>query len=118
MPKQRDSGATLLELVAVLGIITILVSLLMPAMFNSKRAAQKAACKANARNIELLNKVGVPVVYPKKYDDHTSIFEGSRGYVEIDYPYHRKQLILFVNCFDCHDITDPWEPVYEFVTVY
>ena len=110
---------TILELLVVLTIITILTSLLAASFAEAKIAGQRGACLANSRTVESLNLIGVPVVYPQKRPfPYSSRFEGKEGYVEVQFPYGRKETILFVNCFDCHNIDDPWEPVYELITVY
>ena len=110
---------TVVELLVVMGIITILVSLLATSMARSKNAGQRGACLANSRTIESLNLVGVPVVYAQKYEyPFWSPFEGKEGFVEVRFPYGRKETILFVNCFDCHDQSDPFEPVHGLITVY
>ena len=111
-------GFTLLELLLVLVIIAIITSLLLPATAGTKLAAQKAACKANARTIQSLNLVGVPVVYAQRYPyPFASPFEGKRGYVDFKYG-KKSQLMLFVNCFDCHTASDPFDLVHEFVPIY
>tara|TARA_Y100001938_G_scaffold93512_1_gene128153 strand:+ start:424 stop:777 length:354 start_codon:yes stop_codon:yes gene_type:complete len=116
----RDAmGMTLIELLVVIAIISILVSLLATSFARAKVAGQRGACLANARTIESLNTVGVPVVYAQKYDwPYWSLFEGKEGYVEVRFPRNRKQTYLFVNCFDCHDASDPFEPVHRLVTIY
>ena len=110
---------TLIELLVTMAIISILVSLLATSISRAKEAGQRGACVANARTIESLNTVGVPVVYAQEYDyPYWSPFEGKEGYVEVHFPYGRRETILFVNCFDCHDKDDPFEKVHELVTVY
>jgi len=110
---------TIIELLVALCIITVLTSLLADSFAKAKIAGQRGACLANSRTIESLNTIGVPVVYPQKRPfPYTSRYEGKEGYVEVRFPYGQKETILFVNCFDCHDINDPWEPVYELITVY
>ena len=110
---------TVLELLIVLGIISILTALLATSFARAKQAGQRGACLANSRTIESLNMVGVPVIYPERRPyPYTSPFEGNRGYVKLEFPYGRKETVLFVNCFDCHDIKDRWEPVHRLITVY
>ena len=110
---------TILELLLVVSIVLILLSLLASAFASAKVAGQRGACLANARTIESLNLVGVPVVYAQEYEfPFWSPFEGKRGYAEVGYLYGRSETVLFVNCFDCHDKDDPFEPVHSLVTVY
>ena len=110
---------TLMELVSVMAIISILVSLLAGSVARAKVAGQRGACKANSRTIKSLNTVGVPVVYAQDYEwPYWSPFEGKEGYVEVRFPHGKKETFLFVNCFDCHDKDDPFEPVHSLVTVY
>ena len=108
-----------MELLVVMAIITILVALLAPGMAKSKASGRRGACLANARTIKSLLMAGVPVIYAQDYEyPYWSPFEGKRGYAEIFYPHGRKDTVLFVNCFDCHDRLDPYEPLHEFITVY
>lgn len=110
---------SIVELLVVVGIITILTAMLATSFARAKLAGQRGACLANARTIESLNLVGVPVVYPEKRPyPYTSPFEGKEGYVKIEFPYGRTETILFVNCFDCHDLKDRWEPVHRLIAVY
>lgn len=110
---------TLIELLTVMAIISILVSMLATSISRAKEAGQRGACLANARTIESLNLVGVPVVYAQTYEyPFWSPFEGKEGYVEVRFPYNKRETILFVNCFNCHDLSDPFEPVHELITVY
>jgi|ETNvirenome_6_85_1030632.scaffolds.fasta_scaffold02439_8 prepilin-type N-terminal cleavage/methylation domain-containing protein len=114
-----SKGFTLIELLVSLTIISILTALLATSISRAKVAGQKGACIANSRTIESLNIVGVPVVYAQEYEwPYWSPFEGKEGYVDVWFDVGIKETVLFVNCFDCHDKDDPWEPVHEFVTVY
>ena len=116
---QLVKSFTIIELLMVMAIISILVSLLASSMARAKEAGQRGACAANARTIKSLNTVGVPVVYAQDYEwPYWSPFEGKEGYVEVKFPYGRSETVLFVNCFDCHDQSDPFEPVHELITVY
>ena len=113
------SAFTNLELLVVLVIITILTSLLATSLIRAKVAGQRGACLANSKTIESLNLVGVPVIYPQKRPfPYSCVFEGKEGYFEIGYPYGRRETVLFVNCFDCHNADDPWESVHSLITVY
>ena len=111
---------TILELLLTVGIISILAALLASSIARAKDSGQRGACIANARNIQTLNLVGVPVIYPRKYKSYSSPFEGKRGYTELKFPYNRSELVLFVSCFDCHahNVDDKWDPVHRLITVY
>ena len=105
---------TVIELLVVMGIISILVAMLAATLGEARLAGQRGACLANSRTIQSLNLTGVPVVYAKDYDyPYWSPFEGKEGYVEL-----QKETILFVNCFDCHNLDAPFEPVHKLITVY
>jgi len=115
----KFGGFSLIELVAVIAIIGIIVALTAPGLSRAKVTGQRGACIANTRTIQTLNLVGVPVVYPIDYEwPFWSPFEGKTGYSELKYPRGQREMVLFVNCFDCHDRTDPFEPVHEFITVW
>lgn len=110
---------SLIELLVVMAIISILTALLAATFARAKVEGQRGACLANARTIKSLNLVGVPVIYPMEYEwPYSSPFEGKRGYKELNYSRGRREMVLFVNCFDCHDRSDPFEPVHELITVY
>ena len=44
---RRDSGFTLIELIVVVGIITVLMALLMPTMQMAREGARRAVCQSN-----------------------------------------------------------------------
>src|SRR6185369_11483942 len=48
---RHRSGFTLTELLVVVGLITVLISLLLPAMGKARAAANSAACLSNLRQL-------------------------------------------------------------------
>ena len=110
---------TIIELLVVISIISILVSMLASTFARAKLAGQKGACQANARTIKSLNLIGVPVIYPQDYAyPFWSPYEGKEGNAELSFPYGRKETVLFVNCFDCHNKDDPFDHVHSLITIY
>jgi prepilin-type N-terminal cleavage/methylation domain-containing protein/prepilin-type processing-associated H-X9-DG protein len=57
MMKQRLHGFTLLELLVTLGIITLLITLILPAVQQARAAAQQAYCSNNIKQLMLANNI-------------------------------------------------------------
>jgi len=113
--KNKVKAFSLIELLVTMAIISILMAMLATSAARAKEAGQRGACIANTKNIELLNLVGVSVIYAQDYEyPYWSPYEGKEGYVEIN----QGETVLFVNCFDCHDGKDPFNPLHELITVY
>ena len=51
MSRSRRHGFTLVELLVVIGIIAVLVSLMMPAVEESRAAARRTQCQSNLHNL-------------------------------------------------------------------
>jgi prepilin-type N-terminal cleavage/methylation domain-containing protein/prepilin-type processing-associated H-X9-DG protein len=51
--RRRSEGFTLIELLVVMGLISVLISLLLPAVGNARRAANATACASNLRQMSL-----------------------------------------------------------------
>ena len=65
---------TLLELLVVIAIIGILATLLLPSLANAKRAAMKAVCKSNNKQIHTLQ-----MLYSKSYDGFFTPGDSDQG---------------------------------------
>ena len=63
---QRTAGFTLLELQAVIGIITLLVGMLTPAIQKARRSAKRIACRAQ------LHQLGIG--YLAYFEEHNNYF--------------------------------------------
>src|SRR5947208_4031305 len=51
--RRTSRGFTLIELLVVSGLITVLISLLLPAVGNARRAAYATTCASNLRQMSL-----------------------------------------------------------------
>lgn len=68
----RPSGFTLVELLVVIGIISLLISILLPSLKRARQAAERVQCMSNLRQLAL----GVQLYC----DDNHGFFPNSKGY--------------------------------------
>src|SRR3954454_14493808 len=50
-PSHRGSAFTLVELLVVIGIITVLIAILLPGLNNARESARLTACLSNVRQL-------------------------------------------------------------------
>ena len=111
--RRRAHGFTLIELLVVVSIIALLVSVLVPALSNARKAAQAVVCSSNLRNLGLgFN------LYAEDYNNYlppafgwTDCPQGGWGADElwyrclssylIDIQENRNAKAKFGNVFDC-----------------
>ena len=49
--QRKDSGFTLIELIVVIGIITVLAAILFPVISSARQKANQSSCLNNVRQI-------------------------------------------------------------------
>jgi prepilin-type N-terminal cleavage/methylation domain-containing protein len=90
LPRQRQAGFSLIELLVAIAIIGVLVALLLPAVQAAREAARRNSCKNHLKQIGLAvqNFEGAtghlppPKAGPGTYDDHGSMFVLLLPYIE------------------------------------
>ncbi|MCA9064137.1 MAG: DUF1559 domain-containing protein [Planctomycetaceae bacterium] len=93
--KQR-SGFTLIELLVVMTIISVLLSLILPAVQNARSAARRTRCMNNMRNISVAlhgfattHNGDLPAVFGRKQEYHTTWVTEILPYIEAQSVYDR-----------------------------
>jgi prepilin-type processing-associated H-X9-DG protein/prepilin-type N-terminal cleavage/methylation domain-containing protein len=77
MRRIRGKGFTLVELLIVIGIITVLIAMLLPALGKARGAAQTTQCASNMRQIGQFF-----AIYANQYSGY--IIPGSTGYPAVN----------------------------------
>ena len=72
MPRRGGDGFTLIELLVVISIIALLIALLLPALSNARKMAQRAQCQSNLRQIGL-----AAFMYDDEYEELPITFGNS-----------------------------------------
>jgi len=106
MPRRRP-GFTLIELIAVLGIITVILSLLLPALLRGTEAARRTQCTNNLKQIHLAlqSYQAVNEAYPPGVVDGTRPIEGPPNGYRMSWaamllPYSEQQAMYAAINFD------------------
>ena len=89
--KQNKSGFTLVELLVVISIISLLVSILLPALTKAREQAKAAICLSNLRQFNIAAQM-----YAHNYADH----------YPIAYRFEMSASISIAYSWDFHVITD------------
>ena len=57
MQRRSHRGFTLVELLVVIGIVTVLISLLLPALSRARKYATQLSCRSTLRTLQSLNEI-------------------------------------------------------------